>query len=291
MGIKVLLGDTSPITRKVFALSLEALDASIIYVETEKEAREIMEKENPDLVVLSSNITDKLKELVDDITGNFPDSKIIILKSPFEKLDIDETKTFKVFIKPVPSSKIRELISEIKSLKEVSKEFPEESFTPPEEEIPSPEEELSEEELQAKTWESHSKEEVFPEEEMFPEEEIHEDAFMKEESEEFGKEEIFQKGEEEEGISLSSEEIEIAEEEIEKPGIETTKETEKPFAQPVSEEKEEEIITAKPLDIEEKLKSMAPEIIEKIAWEVIPPLAEKIIREEIEKIKKSIEES
>ncbi len=300
MGLKVLLGDTSPITRKVFSLSLETLDYTPIFVDNEEGFREVMEKENPDLAILSSNITSNPRELIDEIISNYPQTRLILLKSPFEKIEVDEARLFKVLIKPVPSSKIREIISELKSEgEEVPSEEKIEVSESPEEKLISEEEyqqeELSEEELQAKTWESHSTEEVFPEEEMFPEEEIEEEsAFVEGPVVEPSEEEIVL----EESAEQGPEQQEIpAEEEVK---VEEKVPEEEPAPQVAEAEAAREVETGEvgaeeyevtTSELERALKQAAPEIIEKIAWEIIPPLAEKIIREEIEKLKKEIEES
>lgn len=292
MGLKILLGDTSPITRKVFSISLESLDYTPIFVDNEEGFREVMEKENPELAVLSSNITSNPKELIDEIISNYPQTKLILLKSPFEKIEVDESRLFKVLIKPVPSSKIREIVTELKKKESASESFPaeaEEGFEPEaeaKEEFQPQEEELSEEELQAKTWESHSTEEVFPEEEMFPEEEVEEEsAFVEEPMVEAPEEEILL-----EESAEKEEEIIPVEEKEERVVQERTPVPEEPpkVATKEPEGKPAEVTTA---EVEEMVKGVAPEIIEKIAWEIIPPLAEKIIREEIEKLKKEIEES
>ncbi len=306
MSVKIILGDTSPITKKVFTLSLDAQNYPLIFVEDEASLKEAVEKEKPQVVVISSNITSNLGELTREISSKYPSIKILVLKSPFERTELTETENIKIIMKPVPSSKIKEYIFSVeKSIKgEISEPIPGEEF--PEEETHLPEEEeLSEEELQATTWESHTSEEAFSDEDIFPEEE-----------ESPSRDVIFEEkiaGEEEE-VELPQEEfieevvspVEKVEEEIvmekaeEKVEMEMKKEETPPAEEFVPLQQEESLeLPRKEVKVEKQetpseevsAKEIPPEIIEKIAWEVIPPLAEKILREEIQKLIKKLEES
>ncbi len=69
MSVKIILGDTSPITKKVFALSLEAQNHPLIFVENEANLKEVVEREKPQVVVISSNITSDLERLTQEISS------------------------------------------------------------------------------------------------------------------------------------------------------------------------------------------------------------------------------
>ncbi len=293
MSVKIILGDTSPITKKVFSLSLDSPDYVLMFAEDENSLKEAVEKENPQVVVLSSNITPRLNEFIEEILQKNPELHVLVLKSPFEKMELEKKGNIDILMKPVPSSKIKEYMESLKpslSQREIKVE---------EEEGPLPEEEeLSEEELQATTWESHTAEEAFSDDDVFPEEEEE----LSEEMEVF--EEPMEEGLAHEELVLEEKE-EIVEEVKEEPIKESLQEE---WPSPEEEEKTEESPQKLEIEGEEVIAENPPEekslreepqvsteipreVIEKIAWEVIPPLAEKILREEIQKLIKKLEES
>ncbi len=293
MSVKIILGDTSPITKKVFSLSLDSPDYVLMFAEDENSLKEAVEKENPQVVVLSSNITPRLNEFIEEILQKNPELHVLVLKSPFEKMELEKKGNIDILMKPVPSSKIKEYMESLKpslSQREIKVE---------EEEGPLPEEEeLSEEELQATTWESHTAEEAFSDDDVFPEEEEE----LSEEMEVF--EEPMEEGLAHEELVLEEKE-EIVEEVKEEPIKESLQEEwPAPEGEVKTEEspqklevEREEVIAENPpeeksLREEPQVSTEIPrEVIEKIAWEVIPPLAEKILREEIQKLIKKLEES
>ncbi|GEM_PF-2504497 len=326
MSVKIILGDTSPITKKVFSLSLDSPDYLLIFAEDEESLKEVVVKENPQVVVLSSNITPQLNHLVQEISRINPSINVLVLKSPFEKMEVEEGENVKIFIKPVPSSKIKQYMESLKA------QLPDQETPQPEEEeetiyeeegLPE-EDELSEEELQATTWESHTSEEAFSDEDIFPEEEeleqeevfeepteetlIHEELVQEEEEREEILEEVAEPAVErkfvEEGEAAVKETVSEVKEKVKEvlaraegahSLLEKGAEPEEPTLKAEAQEPQptrETPVEVKTAEENPPVSAEIPrEVIEKIAWEVIPPLAEKILREEIQKLVKKLEES
>ncbi len=278
MSWNLLLADDNVTTKKVFELALLGTDVKIHHARNGEELMKMVEEINPDILVLDTKLPGIPGiELCRDLKQKDPSLQIILLKSPFDETPIGEdVGADEVVEKPFRSLQIRVMIDEmIKRLEEgktPKKEiFEQESSIEFEEGLEDTlrtkreaHEELTEEELQAKTWESlHPQGEVFEEEDLFPEEEVME------------------------------EEIELEEklEEIEAPPVQEVEKRAQPEPSPAEVQEAAAPPPLREEEIREKVEEMAKRIIEKVAWEVIPPLAEKIIREEIEKLKREIEES
>ena len=290
MPWNLVLADDNIMTRKVFELALEGEDIKIHYARDGETALDLIDGINPEIVVVDTKLP-KISgaEICRKVKKEKPYIYLILLKSPFvEPPLLEEVEVDKIVEKPFRASQIKLIIEEARQKimegKTPKHEIVEEAVPAAletEENIEEMKtitgEELSEEELQAKTWESpHSKAEVF-DEDLFPEEEVVE-----------GEIPVEEKLEE---VEMEPEKVIVEEEFKETPLIE------EPFIEekPVEEEKEELPVKEREKAVPEEkaqelVEKLSKEIIEKVAWEVIPPLAEKIIREEIEKLRREIEE-
>lgn len=292
MPWNLILADDNIMTKKVFELALEGEDIKIHYAKDGESALDLIDGINPEIVVVDTKLP-KISgtEICRKLKKEKPYIYLILLKSPFVEAPLlEEVEVDEIVEKPFRASQIKLIIEKARQKilegPTPKHEIVEETASPTAETEQSIEEmktitgdELSEEELQAKTWESpHSKAEVF-DEDLFPEEEGEE-----------GEIPVEEKLEE---VEMEPEKV-IVEEEfkeeaplIEEPFVEEKLDEEEKKEPLVKEVKEKTMQEAKTQELVEKF---SKEIIEKVAWEVIPPLAEKIIREEIEKLKREIEE-
>ncbi len=291
MPWNLVLADDNIMTKKVFELALEGEDIKIHYAKDGETALDLIDSINPEIVVVDTKLP-KISgtEICRKLRREKPYTYLILLKSPFvEASAVEEVEVDEIVEKPFRASQIKLILEEARRKimegrtpkQELIEEATEETLETGEniEEMKTiTGDELSEEELQAKTWESpHSRAEVF-DEDLFPEEV---------EPGEFAVEEKLEEVEMEPEKVIVEEEFKEETPLIEEPFIEE-KAVEEERKEPLAKEAEEKAMPEE--KAQELVEKLSKEIIEKVAWEVIPPLAEKIIREEIEKLRREIEE-